>query len=127
LARAATLAAALIWLTLGKPPGRPSRTPQSTLIGELPQRRRVAHQGAGEARLRPICVPTPADCAKVCSARYSVRPASLLLCIQKASLTRRYSSEWAMLSEGRLFWLGPLEWSVLLISAALCGYLALMI
>jgi hypothetical protein len=47
--------------------------------------------------------------------------------LQKASLTRRNSSEWVMLSEGRLFWLGPLEWSVLLISAALCGYLALTI
>jgi hypothetical protein len=32
-----------------------------------------------------------------------------------------------MLSEGRLFWLSAVEWSLLLISAALCGYLALMI
>jgi hypothetical protein len=32
-----------------------------------------------------------------------------------------------MLSEGRLFWLSPVEWSLLLVSAVLCGYLALLI
>ncbi len=32
-----------------------------------------------------------------------------------------------MIREGRLLWLSPVEWSVLLISAALCGYLALVI
>jgi hypothetical protein len=29
-------------------------------------------------------------------------------------------------SEGRLFWLKPSEWSVLLVSAALCGFLMLL-
>jgi hypothetical protein len=28
-------------------------------------------------------------------------------------------------SEGRLFWLKPSEWSVLLVSVALCGFLSL--
>jgi hypothetical protein len=32
-----------------------------------------------------------------------------------------------MISEGRLFWLSPVEWAVLLVSAALCGYLALLV
>lgn len=64
---------------------------------------------------------------QVWSARYSLRPWSLLLSPEKTFLTRRYSSEWAMMSEGRLFWLSPVEWSLLLISAALCGYLALLI
>ena len=35
--------------------------------------------------------------------------------------------EWAMVSEGRLLWLTPLEWSVLLVSAALCGCLSLVV
>jgi hypothetical protein len=33
----------------------------------------------------------------------------------------------AMISEGRLLWLNAVEWSLLLVSAALCGYLALLI
>lgn len=33
----------------------------------------------------------------------------------------------AMVSEGRLLWLTPLEWSLLLISAALCGCLSLVV
>jgi hypothetical protein len=33
----------------------------------------------------------------------------------------------AMMSEGRLLWLSAAEWSLLLVSAALCGYLALLI
>jgi hypothetical protein len=32
----------------------------------------------------------------------------------------------AMVSEGRLLWLTPLEWSLLLVSAALCGCLSLV-
>ncbi len=32
-----------------------------------------------------------------------------------------------MISEGRLFWLSPVEWLLLLASAALCGYLALLV
>jgi hypothetical protein len=33
----------------------------------------------------------------------------------------------AMLSKSRLFWLTPLEWSLLVVSVALCGYLALSV
>lgn len=33
----------------------------------------------------------------------------------------------AMVSEGRLLWLTPLEWSLLLVSAALCGCLSLVV
>ncbi len=29
-------------------------------------------------------------------------------------------------SQGRLFWLKPSEWSVLLVSVALCGFLTLL-
>jgi hypothetical protein len=32
-----------------------------------------------------------------------------------------------MISEGRLLWLTGVEWSLLLVSAALCGYLALLV
>ncbi len=32
-----------------------------------------------------------------------------------------------MAGEGRLLWLTPLEWSMLLMSAALCGCLTLLI
>jgi hypothetical protein len=32
-----------------------------------------------------------------------------------------------MMSEGRLLWLNAVEWSLLLVSAALCGYLALLV
>ncbi len=32
-----------------------------------------------------------------------------------------------MISEGRLLWLNAVEWSLLLVSAALCGYLALLV
>jgi hypothetical protein len=32
-----------------------------------------------------------------------------------------------MLSKSRLFWLTPLEWSLLVVSVALCGYLALSV
>jgi len=31
-----------------------------------------------------------------------------------------------VVSEGRLFWLKPSEWSVLLVSVALCGFLTLL-
>jgi hypothetical protein len=33
----------------------------------------------------------------------------------------------AVMSEGRLLWLSAVEWSLLLVSAALCGYLAVLI
>ena len=33
----------------------------------------------------------------------------------------------SMISEGRLLWLSGVEWSLLLVSAALCGYLALLV
>jgi hypothetical protein len=39
----------------------------------------------------------------------------------------RSVGEWAMVSEGRLLWLTPLEWSLLLVSAALCGCLSLVV
>ena len=32
-----------------------------------------------------------------------------------------------MISEGRLLWLSAVEWSLLLVSAALCAYLALLV
>jgi hypothetical protein len=32
-----------------------------------------------------------------------------------------------VISEGRLLWLSAVEWSLLLVSAALCGYLALLV
>lgn len=32
-----------------------------------------------------------------------------------------------MISEGRLLWLSGVEWSLLLVSAALCAYLALLV
>ena len=31
-----------------------------------------------------------------------------------------------VMSEGRLFWLKPSEWSVLLVSVAFCGFLTLL-
>jgi len=37
------------------------------------------------------------------------------------------TGEWTMVSEGRLLWLTPLEWSMLLVSAALCGCLSLVV
>ncbi len=37
------------------------------------------------------------------------------------------TGERAMVSEGRLLWLTPLEWSLLLVSAALCGCLSLVV
>jgi hypothetical protein len=88
----------------------------------------LVHRGLGEARLRPICAAASADCAQVCSSRYSARRRSLLLCLDKSVLEdANAASEWAMMSEGRLFWLSPVEWSLLLVSAALCGYLALLV
>jgi hypothetical protein len=38
-----------------------------------------------------------------------------------------FLSDTAMASEGRLFWLSPLEWSVLLVGIALCGCFALLV
>jgi hypothetical protein len=32
-----------------------------------------------------------------------------------------------MLTERKLFWLTPLEWSLLVVSVALCGYVALAV
>lgn len=32
-----------------------------------------------------------------------------------------------MLSERKLFWLTPLEWSLLMVGVALCGYLTLTV
>lgn len=44
-----------------------------------------------------------------------------------AVMVREESSEiMAMISEGRVLWLTPLEWSMLLVSAALCGCMTLL-
>jgi hypothetical protein len=51
--------------------------------------------------------------------------------VSMARGTRRSNSECKtammayVVSEGRLFWLKPSEWSVLLVSVALCGFLTL--
>jgi len=64
----------------------------------------------------------------VCSARYSLCPASLLWCTNKTAAEPATSGVRAMISEGRLLWLSAVEWSLLLGSAALlCGYVALLI
>jgi hypothetical protein len=62
----------------------------------------------------------------VWSARYSFFRFDRLRCADDngAAITL---NDTAMVSEGRLFWLSPLEWSVLLVSIALCGYFALLV
>lgn len=66
------------------------------------------------------------DCADVCSARYRLCVPSLLWFANNAAEPAMQECA-IMISEGRLLWLSGVEWSLLLVSAALCGYLALLV
>jgi len=63
---------------------------------------------------------------QVCSARYRPCLSSLLRQRDKPPLGAMVECV-AVIREGRLLWLSPVEWALLLVSAALSGYLALLI
>lgn len=63
----------------------------------------------------------------MCSARYSLYRPPLLWCFHKPPLEPAMVECVTVMSEGRLLWLNAVEWSLLLVSAALCGYLAVLI